>query len=163
MSVVGFLFSSFPWPLHTYTYFLDSPEIGPGGLISNTTNSTGTTPDPTSSQAVTSSSSPYTSTSSGGGGPNAAVIGGSVVAGIAVIAVAVVGIFYLRRRHPMRQSATFPVDGESQLKSQPQNEARGLPSQDGTQESLPMHEVSRPTMKLYVRILVPSFRSRVLM
>jgi hypothetical protein len=78
-----------------------------------------------------------------------------------VIAIAAVGIVYLRRRHPTTPSAKSPVDGESQLKSQPQNEARGPPSHDGAQESLPTHEVS--TMKLYVGILVPSFPFRVLM
>ena len=81
-----------------------------------------------------------------------ATIGGSVVGGIAVIAIVVLRMSYLWRRHLMTPSATFL--SESQLESQQHNEARRPPPHDRTQESS-TPKVSRP-MKVYVRVLVHS-------
>ena len=82
------------------TFHIDNPEYGPGavfgasGVYTSSTSSTGS-PTPTASPKDSSSST----------GP---IVGG-VVGSIAVVSIAVVAIFYLRRRSraPSARSASF--------------------------------------------------------
>ena len=120
----------------TTTVFLDSPEIGPNALIGNsssfTTGPTGASPNPTVYPAITSltssSSSPFppsnataiASPSSGGGLDTGAIVG-SVLGGITVISVAVVGAVYRFRRRMTASPAAFVVSDALQPHDEPRN------------------------------------------
>jgi len=90
----------------------DTPEKNPGTLIG-------------SSGSTTSSSSQSPSPPSGGGSLPTGVIVGTIVGGVAVIAIAVLGIIYWQRQHSNVSPATKSVP-------KLQNEALKLSSDDGT-------------------------------
>jgi len=118
----------------------DSPEIGPGGTVGFPGSFT-TTPTGGSPPATTDSSSPLPTTSpSSGSKLNTGAIAGSVIAGVAIISIAVLGALYLRQRRPNAQSAALGPD----VMSQPQNEDRKVPLDDGTRASPSIHETPIP-------------------
>ena len=143
--------------------FVDNPEIPPGVLIGalNTPSSSSTTAaGPTSSASPNPAASP-TSTGTGKSSNTGPIVGG-VVAGIAVIGAAVLGIFYLRRRRttpayaaPSEGAPPSPFYGELQ----PQKGYMGQ-SDDGTTQTSSLPPATRMTpMRVYVRAFVPSLHS----
>lgn len=123
---------------------LDSPEIGPGGTVGFPGSSFTTTPTGGSPPATTTHSSPLPTTSrSGGSKSNTGAIAGSVIGGIAIISIAVLGALYLRRQHPNAASAVLELDGISQ----PRNEDRNVLSEDGTRVSPSIHETPVPPVR----------------
>ena len=88
---------------------------------------------------------------------------GGVVAGIAVVAVAVLGFFYLRRRRTRPQYAappsSFGADDDPFVFSgelQPQRGSIKPPSSDGHHTS---SSVPASSMRMYVRVFVSPLRS----
>ena len=78
---------------------------------------------------------------------------GGVVGGVALIAIAVIGAFYLRWRRPQAPSAAFVIDGPSR----PYYEPRKPLSDDRTPPSSSTHETPVSPMRVYVCIFCPSF------
>ncbi len=163
-SVVGFFLSALSL-VASNLRFSDSPEIGPGSLIGDP-GSVITTPTGTSSAATiftgVASSDPSFFSSSRGSSPNTGAIVGGVVAGVAVIAIAVLGFFYLRRRRTKAPTSAFVDEGASP----PHNDgAERKLLDDSTDASLSTSEIqaSIAPMRVYVRVSIPSLHSCVLM
>ena len=123
--------------------------------------------DPLSSSAqpagATGSTSPTSTGSpdSKGKSSNTGPIVGGIVAGIAVVAIAVLGFFYLRRRRTRPQYAAPPSSfgaGDDLFGGgpQPQRESIKGPSSDGHHTS---SSVPTPPMRMYVRAFVPPLLS----
>ena len=155
----------------SHLWLLVTPEIAPGALIVSSdaasTASSGTFP--TSGPAITSDSrsqtslSSPTSHSSGDSSSKSSklpvgAIAGASVGGVAVIAIAVLGIFYLRRQPPKAPSAAFMTDGVPK----PHNESIRPLTEDVTPASSMMLHTPVSTMRVYVCIFVLSFRSCLL-
>jgi hypothetical protein len=124
----------------TFPIFIDSPEIGPGAVLS-----------PSSSASPTNSPTPLPP----GGSSNTGAIVGGVIGGVAAISIAVVAIFLYRRR---RHSRAAPGVGASQsptddiikpLTVEGTNTGSSLPATS----SLP--GTPGASMRLYVRDCVP--------
>lgn len=153
-------------------FFLDSPEIGPGGLIGISSSTTGagptpgnspnptTFPGPGSSPLSAPTSSPsYGSSSSGRGSLNTGVIVGAAVGGTSVIALAILASIYLRKSRPTPPSAAVVVGyGAS---SQPLHDVKmPLPPDDRSHDassSTLQTQTPIPPMRVYVCIFLFSY------
>jgi len=76
---------------------------------------------------------------------------GGAVGGTVVIAIAVVGVFFLRRKPPNRSSPAFVID----IPSQPHRESQKALSDDGNHTRSSTIGTPIVPMRLYVRILRP--------
>jgi len=76
---------------------------------------------------------------------------GGAVGGTVVIAIAVVGVFFLRRQPPNRTSPAFVID----VPSQPHRESQKALSDDGNHTRSSTIGTPIVPMRLYVRILRP--------
>src|SRR5260221_7218275 len=143
-------------------YFVDTPEIPPGVLIGSSSTSSSTSTR-TAVPASATSPSPTDSPTSKGKSSNTGPIVGGVVGGIALIAAAVLGIFYLRRRRTRpayaapSEGAPSPFDGEPL--AQPQKGYVMGQSDDGTHTSSLLPVSPMNPMRVYVRAFIPSLRS----
>ena len=145
--------------------FSDSPEIGPGSLIGNP-SSVITIPTSTSPTAPIftggTSSEPSFFSSFGQSRPNTGAIVGGVFAVVAVITIAGLGFFYLRRRRTKAPTSALVDEGASP----PHNDGAGRNLlDDRTDASLSTSEIqaSIAPMRVYVRVSIPSLHSCVLM
>ena len=144
-------------------YFSDTPEIPAGALIGSSSTSTRTAATASATQSTPPTA--VVSSDSKGKSSNTGPIVGGVVAAIAIIAVAVLGFFYLQRRGTGPQYAapssthvanheSFSFDGVPQ----PQRGSIKGPSDDGHHASSMSSSVpASPSMRVYVRAFV-SFR-----
>ena len=127
----------------TPTFFLDSPEISPGVLITASA-----TPSP-----------------SGGSSPNTGIIVGGVVGGVAVIviAIAVVAIFFLRQRRVRASSDVIPAITEGTAPfsvssaPQPMKQGRNALADNLTLGSLTTPDSPATSMGAYVSEFVSPF------
>ena len=103
-------------------------------------------------------------------GPKKGVIAGAVIAIIAVVVIAALAIFYVRRRGQRAPSAGFIIDPVSNgagapmvFNTQPElnKEVMKGPSDGGALDLSTMPVLPTTPMKVYVRIFVPSLRSRL--
>jgi LPXTG-motif cell wall-anchored protein len=145
--------------------FSDSPEIGPGSLIGDP-SSVITIPTSTSPTAPIftggTSSEPSFFSSFGQSRPNTGAIVGGVFAVVAVITIAGLGFFYLRRRRTKAPTSAFVDEGTSP----PHNDGAGrklLDDRTDTSLSTSETQASITSMRVYVRVSMPSLHSRVLM
>ena len=126
---------------------------------SNTSSSTSTsTAGPTGATALDPTDSPTSKGKSSNTGP---IVGG-VVGGIAVIAAAVLGIFYLRRRRTRpayaapSEGAPSTFDGEPLA---PPQKGYGMGQSDDGAHTSSLLPASPMSMRVYVRAFVPWLRS----
>jgi hypothetical protein len=90
------------------SYFIDSPELGPGTSL-GTSSSSVSAPASTTTSSNTGTSTPV---GSGGHSSNAGAIAGGIIGSIAVISILVAGLFfYLRRRRSLAPTVVFEGDG----------------------------------------------------
>ena len=146
-------------------FFLDSPEIGPGGLIgisspTTTAPTPGNSPNPTTFPKTSSSplfaptTSPtyHDSSSSGRVSPSTGVIVGAAVGGTTTIALAILASIYLRKSRSTPSSATMAVGYDAS--SQPPHDVKmPLPPDDRSHDassSTLQTQTPIPPMRVYV-------------
>ncbi|KAI0295645.1 hypothetical protein B0F90DRAFT_1143480 [Multifurca ochricompacta] len=119
----------------------DIPEIPPGAALSPSGSSISSSlSSPRTSPSSSTITVPTPTPTSSGSKSNAGAIAGGVVGGVATIAIAVLAIFWQRRRRPQPPPSTFTVDSSSVVWSpssyhqapSPMREFRPPMSDDGT-------------------------------
>jgi len=128
----------------------DSPEVGPGSMISAppTTATAASTSRPSSTASPTGTNG--TNGSSGGGSSNTGAIVGGVVGGIAAICIAVVAILYQQRRSqpPAVQPVLADVVESKVLSSPPEAPEEGTTapsSLSGSPAAMKLYDPNDPT------------------
>jgi len=105
-----------------------------------------------------------------GGGRNKGAIAGVAIGIIAAVVIAALAIFYLRRRGRRAPSARFIIDPVSNgagaprvfnTQPEPNKEVMKGPSDGGALDLSTMPVLPTTPMKVYVRIFMPSLRSRL--
>ncbi|KAF8465590.1 hypothetical protein DFH94DRAFT_354245 [Russula ochroleuca] len=124
------------WNPNKSYYAGDTPEAGPGSLISPSSVPSGVSTTPTYSLNPSSTGSP--TPLPGGGSSNTGAIAGGVVGGVAVIAAAIAAIFYLRRRSRATSAVSAGV-GASQSQ-QPLSDEVVPPSSSGSPTTMRFYD-----------------------